>query len=239
MEQVRIQVPRDDRYRSSLALGPAACLRLYVQGKLDGRRWFARITGEDRNTTPFVRRELDRCRRFNATQWLLCEHATAAGHVEIARMDGEVARLEALSRQACEQELQHRAAYQEKDLSLRKAGEQTLSDNLIRSRRTSEMHRSLRAITAVADEAQRQIRTLLVERARLVATIAEVEHVCALRCSRYERRVEQRLAAYRQAACNACGPRESIWPIAVYPQNSSEDEYRARHYPTRKGELQP
>jgi len=188
------------KFKREPALGLWACLRLYLQGRRDGRRGVPPLTPAGVTPSPFMEREHKAAQSYRAAQELLCAQYTAQAHIRIQGLLGQRAVLSEAHARVEDAEAKAREGFAHINLTQRKAGESRLDPTVTQGRRRAEFERSLSALHSEAASARRRIDEIDIEVAGIEAIIHEAQHITALRCNRFELRSARRVAAYLQAA---------------------------------------
>jgi hypothetical protein len=183
-----------------MRFGALTALRLYVQGRRDGRRGLPSCDGANACTSPFIARMLDEHRQFCATQQLLCARRLVPLRERIARLDREQALLEATEKDTESVLEQRRSAFKPGSEPPRNANERTLDATLLRNRRQAEFEKGLAPLVARAAAAREGLQAQTVERAALMTVIEQQENLARCNCERHARLTERKVTAYWQAA---------------------------------------
>ena len=208
-------------------LGPIEALSMKLLGRGDGRDGLPRKSQTGGWESPRLRKEANAyyefCdRAWGATQLQLAETYKKAGVlIDVIKRKEEM--LEQLTGEA---PVQPGAAYFE----TRKNGEEDLTDDQIRVRRSREIlkqnapyHAKVRAIEAEIETAYSQLR-------ELQNHIAETNNGTRLVCERLKSHTEQRRDAYWNAAIRTHPAKETM-PVTpeVLPESEAEQIYTAHH----------
>jgi hypothetical protein len=183
-----------------LRLGLFTALRMYVQGRRDGRRGLPSQSERDVYTSPFIAREIEEHRQFCATSRLHCDQKTARLRQWAARLEKEQALLESTIDEV-ESSLERRRAEFDPDAQTpRNTGEQKLDATLLCNRRQAEFEKSLAPLNGHIDSARTTLKAKRLEHAVILAGIEQEERLSRGDCERHERRTERKITAYWQAA---------------------------------------
>jgi hypothetical protein len=223
-------VARRRKAERRLRLGVFTTLRLYAQGRRDGRRGLPAQSEPGIYTSPFIARELDEHQQFCATSRLRCEQKLTHLRQSLARLDREQALLETTIANAEASLKQRRALFEPNTQTPRNTSEQKLDIALLHNRRLAEFESSLTPLNKHANSARSTLDAQQIERAAILAAIKQEEHLSRWDRERHARRTERKITAYWQAAFTtyrAATPYERLplhSPFRSVPQLSSIEE---------------
>jgi hypothetical protein len=183
-----------------LKLGVFTALRLYAQGRRDGRRGLPSQGESGAYTSPFIARELDEHRQFCATSRLRCAQSLSPLRKRIAQLNKEQALLESTISETEASLKRRRDGFEPRTQAPRSTSEQQLDAALLQNRRTAEFEKGLTSLIRRVDSARAALESKQVEHAAILAVVNQEERLSREDCERHACRTERKIAAYWQAA---------------------------------------
>jgi hypothetical protein len=183
-----------------LKLGMFTALRLYAQGRRDGRRGLPSQSEGGAYTSPFIARELDEHQQFCATSRLYCDRRLVRLRQKIVQLEKEQTLLESTISETEASLKRHRAGFEPHAQAPRNTSEQRLDAALLQNRRLAEFEKSLTSLVRRVDSARAALESKQIEHAAISAGIEQEERLSHEDCERHACRTERKIAAYWQAA---------------------------------------
>lgn len=202
---------------------------LKIKGFCDGRKGFPRQTDKDNWYSPFMNQEVNSFEEFCSHTW---------GNLQIEN-EGEYARLEKLMDGICQKRVLLEAARtdlavaikRENELgSVRKRGEDKLTDALVRVRRKAEKDKKLAPVKSKVAGLEQELKDDEETFSDLHSKLGEDDNTTRLICHRVRNHVLMRLDVYWNSALR-CHPDGASMPVvsALELEDEAEEAYLRPH----------
>ena len=202
---------------------------LKIKGFCDGRKGFPRQTDKDNWYSPFMNQEVNSFEEFCSHTW---------GNLQIEN-EGEYARLEKLMDGICQKRVLLEAARtdlavaikRENELgSVRKRGEDNLTDAQVRVRRKAEKDKKLAPVKSKVAGLEQELKDDEETFSDLHSKLGEDDNTTRLICHRVRNHVLMRLDVYWNSALR-CHPDGASMPVvsALELEDEAEEAYLRPH----------
>ena len=202
---------------------------LKIKGFCDGRKGFPRQTDKDNWYSPFMNQEVNSFEEFCSHTW---------GNLQIEN-EGEYARLEKLMDGICQKRVLLEAARtdlavaikRENELgSVRKRGEDKLTDAQVRVRRKAEKDKKLAPVKSKVAGLEQELKDDEETFSDLHSKLGEDDNTTRLICHRVRNHVLMRLDVYWNSALR-CHPDGASLPVvsALELEDEAEEAYLRPH----------
>lgn len=202
---------------------------LKIKGFCDGRKGFPRQTDKDNWYSPFMNQEVNSFEEFCSHTW---------GNLQIEN-EGEYARLEKLMDGICQKRVLLEAARtdlavaikRENELgSVRKRGEDKLTDAQVRVRRKAEKDKKLAPVKSKVAGLEQELKDDEETFSDLHSKLGEDDNTTRLICHRVRNHVLMRLDVYWNSALR-CHPDGASMPVvsALELEDEAEEAYLRPH----------
>ena len=172
-------------------------LRLRVKGLSDGRRGRPVRLDDGTLDSEFIRETLFRFEQDASLNWSVCSAEVGRIEVDAARTERRIIQLRG---EADSAESAIAAARAGLDVTVRKAGEESIDDGLVAQRRRAELEAALAPRVARAARLRDDIARLEQELAEMRREASEHERLAVLRCNCLENDCRANLSRYVRSA---------------------------------------